>query len=198
MVQPGVSPMSQGSSRSNARHPDRTSQPTTFISDMPSPSVPSGFSQNDVSSNPGNGGLISSLSPTRHLRPNELPTYLPSLPVRNPILTSPPYPGKGNSTREPEISFESMFTSSRSNSLPLNVPHNYSVFPDHPAHNSGLSTVKHGHVSHVGNSTGHFNFSNIFNDVPVSSSQGHANPSSSSTTLYTQPCTLETLSSLQR
>lgn len=175
----GVSPMSQGSSRSNARHPDRTSQPTTFISDMPSPSVPSGFSQNDVSSNPGNGGLISSLSPTRHLRPNELPTYLPSLPVRNPILTSPPYPGKGNSTREPEISFESMFTSSRSNSLPLNVPHNYSVFPDHPAHNSGLSTVKHGHVSHVGNSTGHFNFSNIFNDVPVSSSQGHANPSSS-------------------
>ncbi|XP_038062886.1 basic helix-loop-helix domain-containing protein USF3-like [Patiria miniata] len=121
-------------------------------------------SQNTPASTTTSSSIVASLSPSRRLRGNELPTYLPHLP--GPILPSPSQSNKPHQNRnDSDISapYNAMFGPGRPGSIPMNVGPNFPVFTEHQAPHS-FNVSKTAQISGgVSVPPPPFNF-NLFND----------------------------------
>ncbi|XP_030834424.1 uncharacterized protein DDB_G0283357-like [Strongylocentrotus purpuratus] len=163
-----------GSTRTNASSSNETAPPT-FLPNFSSSQTSQSQSESVPSSSSTTSSLISNISPSRRLRHNEMPTYLPShLP--GPILPSPPHT-KGSHTREADItaSFNPMFTPSRTAGI-HSMPANFPVFHEHQPP-GGFNIAKPNQLP--GSVTQPpFNFNNIFNDAPQMASSSHVSDAS--------------------
>ncbi|XP_063959409.1 serine-rich adhesin for platelets-like isoform X1 [Lytechinus pictus] len=156
------------SARINTTSSNETAPPT-FLPNFPSSQTSQGQSESVTSSSSTSSSLISNISPSRRLRQNEMPTYLPShLP--GPILPSPPQT-KGSHTRETDIaSFNPMFTPSRTAGI-HSMTANFPVFHEHQppgGFNIAKSNQLPGSVAQTP-----FNFNNIFNESSQVASSTH-------------------------